>query len=487
MGHATQSASAHPTPDTRGTRPSGTTRGRNGPDDTPRIRTRISPQLDAALTRLHERAVREALSPTPDDDAEIVLPIPRGRWTPEEAALLDGAAKHYASSAAAYRDNPEPVGRACSDTSAYLRWFQSAIPTGRHREVLKNMPRWERHILETCRTAGSEILMPHPAHEDPTPRFLREEEIARRAGIDLMQAGEFSLFFSILDLDAPAVEHYTTGMRRHTRPDLFKPADLARNPAYHPDILAIQLARLSAEMLELEPDDVLTQNSMPVTPYYDTDIGCADKRQLAFEALDETAAQDPAQFEQENPEALDEVLDAIGDPELVTTDSTDEEEDLYFTDGDDARTEGQFETIAYHRQGHGDNEEDPLDGDPLYEQIRTVLPEKVAALKKRLWQEQKAGTPWLDSANRKHFRSRAVWTSLWLILKAREDYYTDKSIVLKRALRAVDSAPSYKALRQLGAKLYAQSKAWPAYARKKFWAQYNQRKNAYETSLEPAA
>ena len=504
MGHA-HTVTPHPKDSTNGNGRSGGLHGEfawraferaggSPSDDDPRIRTPISKPLDAALTKIHDWAVKEALSPTDDEDDILLssnpnhhVPIPQGNWTREEAATLEAAVKHYRACAAAYRDNPEPVGRACSDTSAYLRYFQTAIPTGRHREVLRSMPQWERHILETCRTAGSEILMPHPAPEDPTPRFLRDHEIARRAGIDLMQAGEFSLFFSILDLDATAVDHYTTGMRRHTRPDLFKPVDLARNPGYHPDILAIQLARLAAEMLELEPDDVLTQETASVTTYYDTDIGCADKAQLAFEALDAEASEDPAAFEQDNPEAFQEVMDEIGSPDLVTTESTDEEEDPYLTDGDDSRTEGQFETIAYHRQGHGDNEEDPLDGDPLYEQIRLVTPEKVAPLKKLLWQEQKAGSPWVDKSNRKHFRSRAAWTTLWLLLKAREDYYTDTSIILKRALRAIEATPNYKALRHLGAKVYAQSKHWPTYARRKFWAQYNQKKQAYEASLQPAA
>ncbi len=497
MGRASQTVTPHTKDSTKGNGLFGKTHGKdtwNGfnrttsdtPDDNPRVVTRISPELDAALTKLHERAVREALSPGTDDD-QIVLFIPKGRWTPEEAAILEGAAKHYASCAAAYRDNPEPVGRARSDSSAYLRWFQSAIPTGRHRDVLKSMPQWERHILETCRTAGSEILLPHPTHEDPTPRFLRDHEIARRAGIDLMQAREFSLFFSLLDLDPTAVEHYTTGMRRHTRPDLFKPADLLRNPVYHPDVLAIQLSRLSAEMLQLEPDDVLTQDTTSVSPYYETDVGCADKAQLAFEALDEDAARDPAQFEEDNPEAMDDLLDAIGDPQLITTESTDEQEDLYLGEGEDSRTEGQYETIAYHRQGHGDCEEDPLEGDPLYAQICTVTPEKVAALKKLLFQEQKAGNPWLDCSGRKHFRSRADWTYLWLTLKGREGYYRDNSIVLKRALRAVDSAPNYRALRHLGRDLYAPSKAWPAFARKKFWGHYNEKKALYEASAKPAA
>ena len=437
--------------------------------DDPPITVRASKALDAALRKVHENAVRDAMSPTDEDEEVLVsskqghrVPIPRHpnahrgvRWTPSEEATLEAAVKHYRAQAAAYRDNPEPFGKHRSDSSAWLNYFTTAIPTGRHRELLAQMPQWERHILETCRTSGRKILMPHPANGDSLPRYLRVEEIARRFRIDTMLAEEFQLYFMVLELDASVVEHYAGEVRRFTQPQLFKAQDLATNPGLHPDVLLIQLSRLAAELLALEPDeDALDQCT---TPHYDTDIGAYDTTEMELELKDG----------EDNP--------TTQSSELIFAEQVEETEEMVLEETEDPMTEGQYEAISYHEQGHGDCEADPLEGDPLYDRIRLAKGPEIAALKKELWAEQQ---------HARHSRSHAAWTYLWLILKSREAYFTSENTALKQALQTLDKTATYRQLRQLGAKMYAQSKGWPSYARKKFWAMYNSKKQAFEAAMK---
>jgi hypothetical protein len=437
-------------------------------DDLP-IRLPVSRALDTALRKVHEYAVKDALSPIDEDEEVLVsskkghrVPIPRhpnahrgARWTPSEETTLEAAVKHYRAQAAAYRDNPEPFGKHRSDSSAWLNYFTTAIPTGRHRELLAHMPQWERHILETCRTSGRKILMPHPANGESLPRYLRVEEIARRFGIDTMLAEEFQLYFMVLEVDASVVEHYAGEVRRFTQPQLFKAEDLAKNPGLHPDVLLIQLSRLSAELLALEPEeDALDQCT---TPHYDTDIGAYDTTEMELEIMEG----------EENP--------TMQSSELIFAEQIEETEEMVLEEAEDPMTEGQYEAIAYHEQGHGDCEADPLDGDPLYDRIRLAKGPEIAALKKALWAEQQQA---------RHTRSHAAWTYLWLILKSREAYFTSENAILKQALGTLDKTATYRQLRQLGAKMYAQSKGWPSYARKKFWAMYNSKKATFEAAMK---
>ena len=437
--------------------------------DTPPITFPMSRALETALSKVHEYAVKDAISPT-DDDEEVLfssqkghrVPLPRHpnahrgqHWTPSEEATLEAAVKHYRSQAAAYRDNPEPFGKYRSDSSAWLHRFTTAIPTGRHRELLTHMPQWERHILETCRTSGRKILMPHAANGESLPRYLRVEEIARRFGIDKMLAEEFQLYFMVLELDTSVVEYYAGEVRRFTQPQMFKAQDVASNPGLHPDVLLIQLSRLAAELLALEPEeDALDQCT---TPHYDTDIGAYDTTEMELEIKEG----------EENP--------TMQSSELIFAEQVEENEEMMLEETEDAMTEGQYEAISYHEQGHGDCEADPLEGDPLYDRIRLAKGPEIAALKKELWAEQQQA---------RHTRSHAAWTYLWLILKSREEYFTSENAILKQALGTLDKAETYRQLRQLGAKIYAPSKGWPSYARKKFWAMYNSKKEAFEAAMK---
>ncbi|MFA5029064.1 MAG: hypothetical protein WC713_14435 [Candidatus Methylomirabilota bacterium] len=438
------------------------------PDDTP-TRLQVSRALDTALRKVHAYAVKDAMSPIDEDDEVLVssrtghrVPIPRhpnahrgARWTPSEEAMLEAAVKHYRAQAAAYRDNPEPFGKHRSDSSAWLNYFTTAIPTGRHRELLAQMPQWDRHILETCRTSGRKILMPHPANAESLPRYLRVEEIARRFGIDRMLAEEFQLYFMVLELDARVVEHYAGEVRRITQPQHFTTLELAKNAGLHPDVLLIQLSRLARELLALEPDeDALDQGT---TPHYDTDIGAYDTTEMELEILE--GEEDPT----------------MQSAELIFAEQVEESEEMVLEDAEDSMTEGQYEAIAYHEQGHGDCEADPLDGDPLYDRIRLAKGPEIAALKKELWAEQQ---------HARHTRSHAAWTYLWLILKSREAHFTSENTILKQALGTLDKTATYRQLRQLGAKMYAQSKGWPSYARKKFWAMYHSKKADFEAALK---
>jgi hypothetical protein len=161
--------------------------------------------------------------------------------------------------------------------------------------------------------------------------------------------------------------------------------------------------------------------------------------------------------------------------ELIFAEQVEENEEMMLEETEDAMTEGQYEAISYHEQGHGDCEADPLEGDPLYDRIRLAKGPEIAALKKELWAEQQQA---------RHTRSHAAWTYLWLILKSREEYFTSENAILKQALGTLDKAETYRQLRQLGAKIYAQSKGWPSYARKKFWAMYNSKKEAFEAAMK---
>jgi hypothetical protein len=439
-------------------------------EDNPRSTFPVSTALETALRKVHEYAVKDAISPTDEDEEVLVsskkghrVPIPRHpnahrgqRWSPSEEATLEAAVKHYRSQAAAYRDNPEPFGKYRSDSSAWLNYFTTAIPTGRHRELLAHMPQWERHILETCRTSGRKILMPHAALGESLPRYLRVEEIARRFGIDTMLAEEFQLYFMVLEVDASVVEHYAGEVRRFTQPQLFTAQEVAKNPGLHPDVLLIQLSRLAAALLALEPDeDALDQCT---TPHYDTDIGAYDTTEMELEILE--GEEDPS----------------MQSSELIFADQGEESEEMGLEETEDAMTEGQYEAISYHEQGHGDCEADPLEGDPLYDRIRLARGPEIAALKKELWAEQQ---------HARHTRSHAAWTCLWLILKSREAYFTSENVILKRALGTLEKAETYRQLRQLGAKIYTPSKGWPSYARKKFWAMYNSKKDAFEAAMKP--
>lgn len=438
------------------------------PDDLP-VRFHMSKALDTALSKVYASAVKDALSPTDEEDEVLIsakerhrVPIPRhpnahqgARWTPAEAAMLEAAVKHYRAQAAAYRDNPEPFGKYRSDSSAWLNYFTTALPTGRHRELLAQMPQWERHILETCRTSGRKILMPHPANGESIPRYLRVEEIARRFGVDPMLAEEFQLYFLILELDTRVVEHFAGEVRRVTQPEHFTAQDLTKHAGLHPDVLLLQLSRLARELLALEPDeDALDQTT---TPHYDADIGAYDTTEMELEILE--GEEDPT----------------MQSAELVFAEQVEESDEMVLEDTEDPMTEGQYEAISYHEQGHGDCEPDPLDGDPLYDRIRLAKGPEIAALKKELWTAQQQA---------RHTRSHAAWTYLWLILKSREAYFTSENTILKQALGTLDRTATYRQLRQFGARTYAQSKSWPSYARKKFWAMYNSKKAVFEAAVK---
>lgn len=354
--------------------------------------------FDAALTKIHQDAVKAAQNFI-DSEEEIALAIPAGPWTADQKSALEAARNHYQSQAEAYRDNPEPFGKRRSDSSSWLRYFQSAIPTGRHRTILSTMPRFERHILECARTSGTEVLLPHPADGDPTPRHLRVETIIRRFACSVELAGDLQLFFSILECTPDTVDHFATQIRT----------------GLDPYILAIQLHRLSAEMLALEPsaEDAMEQI---LTTYYDG----------------------------EDLEDEEEREDADGEP-----------------------VDGQYEAIAYHKVGKGDLEPDPLEGDPLYEQITRATPDQIAKMKKEMFELQKSG---------KGNRTNRQWSWLWLQVKAREDGFLATDRTLRRALTALDSAQTFRALARLGREMFAPSKRWPSHARRQFWAEYNRRK-----------
>lgn len=354
--------------------------------------------FDAALTKIHQDAVKAAQNFI-DSEEEIALAIPAGPWTADQKSALEAARNHYQSQDEAYRDNPEPFGKRRSDSSSWLRYFQSAIPTGRHRTILSTMPRFERHILECARTSGTEVLLPHPADGDPTPRHLRVETIIRRFACSVELAGDLQLFFSILECTPDTVDHFATQIRT----------------GLDPYILAIQLHRLSAEMLALEPsaEDAMEQI---LTTYYDG----------------------------EDLEDEEEREDADGEP-----------------------VDGQYEAIAYHKVGKGDLEPDPLEGDPLYEQITRATPDQIAKMKKEMFELQKSG---------KGNRTNRQWSWLWLQVKAREDGFLATDRTLRRALTALDSAQTFRALARLGREMFAPSKRWPSHARRQFWAEYNRRK-----------
>lgn len=364
--------------------------------------------FDAALTKIHEDAVKAAQNLT-DSEEEIALAIPAGPWTADQKSALEAARKHYQSQAEAYRDNPEPFGKRRSDSSSWLRYFQSAIPTGRHRAILSKMPRFERHILESCRTSGTQVLLPHPSDGDPIPRHLRLENIIRRFTCSVELAEDLQLLFSILEFTPDMVDHFANQIRN----------------GLHPHILAIQLHRLSAEMLAIEPstEDAMEQS---LTTYYDG----------------------------EDLEDEEECEDADGEP-----------------------AEGQYEAIAYHKVGKGDLELDPLEGDPLYEQINRATPDQIARIKKEMYELQKSG---------KSHRTNTQWSWLWLHVKAREDGFLATDRTLRRALTTLDSAQNSRALARLGREMFAASKRWPSHARRQFWAEYNRRKAEFSPATQAA-
>lgn len=462
----------------------------------PKLTFWMSKAVEKAIESIHKYALKDALAPSDDED-EIMFSsqkdhhvgIPRhpskgGKWGQQEIRTLEAAVKFYRSRMEAYRDNPVPFGKHRSDSSAWLNRFTSAIPAGRHREVLAEMPSWERHILEVARTSGRKILMPHPSHPENLPRFLRVEEITRRFGIDQMQAGQFQMYFQILELDAEAVEKYAAQVRRFTQPHLFKAEDLAKNPGTHPDVLLIQLGQLAIEVgiqttprvfesayvikrvkgkgkqqeekvILLAPsEDALEQTT---TPHYDTDMGAFDSTELELQIKEGESDPD------------------IQSADLVFAEQVDEDEELTLDSDEDPSTEGAYEALSYHEQGHGDCEVDVLEGDPLYEQIRCAKGPEIPALKKALWTEQKQ-----NSRSRKH----VAWTYLWLILKARENGFRDHDPNLTDALRRLEVADTYRQVRKLGARIYSESKGWPGYSRKRFWSMYKERREDLETAAK---
>jgi hypothetical protein len=477
-----------------------------GDDDPPFKAARLSKALEEGMAWIKRQALKTALAPADDDDPILTGPhanleLPRGNWTKAERTTLEAHARYCFSAALSYRDNPRPFGPAASDPSAWLRMFSAGLQTGTQRQSLHEMPRWWSHLLETAKTSGSVLMLPHPAHADTTPRYLRREEIARRFGVDEIMADELKFYFEVLELDEKAVESYAAQVRRITMPEQCKQDRLGHTPGLHPFALRMQLRAFAGDIIfncgwptglrgrvaEFLSDYLVELREQPRSqwqvsehiaelaehgpaetdrsvPFYDADLGRADRDQLTLEAADGGMIETAEQYEA--------ALDDADDPDLVLSGSVDEEEELSL-DGDleEPVTDGHFETIAYHRIGRGDTETDELDGDQLYAAITTAKPQEIAALKKELWTQEK---------NAPRSRTRFAWTILWTMLKAREGHFAHEHHGLKLALRDMESANSFGKFRRLGAKVFADSKTWPAFARKQFWAAYNEKKVEWE-------